>query len=351
MQRSQYLQEEHVAKSGAATILDVARLAGVSPAAVSKVIRDAYGVSPSMRERVEAAIQELSYRPNIAARAMRGATFSIGIELPHLGYHFFTRILQGATAALEGTRYQPIVVPTATDTERDGRALDMLADRQVDGIVAVSPLVSPARLEELAARVPVVLLGRHDRSDSYDTVTGDDVEGTRQAMEHLLGLGHRRIAHLTQEGEAAMPGIRTPQEVRREQYLEHMRSEGLSDQVRIIRCADTEDLAEDVIQELLAPPRPTAVLVARHELALKVLQAVSERGLSRAAMSVVGYDDTDIAAHPAIGLTSVDQNGAEMGRQAIRLLLERIGGRTEASHLTVEPTLQVRASTRPVDED
>lgn len=335
-------------RSGAATIVDVARLAGVSPAAVSKVIRGAYGVSPSMRERVDAAIAQLGYRPRVAARAMRGSTFSIGIELPHLGYHFFTKILQGATAALENTRYQPIVVPTATVAERDGRALDMLADRQVDGIVAVSPLVSPARLEQLAARTPVVLLGRHDRTAVYDTVTGDDVEGTRLLMEHLLGLGHRRIAHLAQEGQAAMPGTSTPQAVRTAQYLEHMRRAGLGDLARVVRTSDGETVPESAIEELLAPERPSAILVGRHELALELLQALTERGLSRAEVSVAGYDDTSLAAHPAIGLTCVDQDGVEMGGKAVRLLLERIGGRTEAAHLTVEPTLKARASTRPL---
>ncbi|HEU5129105.1 MAG TPA: LacI family DNA-binding transcriptional regulator [Glycomyces sp.] len=325
----------------------MARLAGVSPAAVSKVIRGAYGVSPAMRERVDAAIAQLDYRPRVAARAMRGSTFSIGIELPHPGYHFFTTILQGATAALEDTRYRAIVVPTATDAERDGRALDMLADYQVDGIVAVSPLVAPDRLERLAARTPVVLLGRHDRTAAYDTVTGDDVAGTRLVMEHLLGLGHRRIAYLVQEGQAAMPGVGTPQEVRMEQYRERMRRAGLGGAARVVRTADGDHVPEDAVEALLAPERPTAVLVGRHELALGLLQALAERGLSSADVAVAGYDDTALAGHPAIGLTCVDQDGAAIGREAIGLLLERIGGRTEAAHRSVEPTLKVRASTVP----
>jgi LacI family transcriptional regulator len=327
--------------------LDVARLAGVSPAAVSKVIRNAYGVSPAMRERVNAAIEQLGYRPHVGARAMRGSTFAIGIELPHVGYHFFAKILQGATRALEGTRYQAIVAPTSTDAERDGRALDMLADHQVDGIVAVSPLIAPDRLEALAARVPVVMLGRHDPTTAYDTVTGDHAEGTRLVMEHLFGLGHRRIAMLAQEEQVQMPGTSTPQEARVEQYIERMRRAGLAGTARIVRTADSDAVPDNVIGELLASERPTAVLVARHELALALLQALSERGLS-GEVSVAGYDDTELAGHPAISLTCIDQDGVEMGRKAVGLLLERIKGRAEAAHLTVEPVLQVRASTRPV---
>jgi LacI family transcriptional regulator len=104
----------------------------------------------------------------------------------------------------------------------------MLADHQVDGIVAVSPLIAPDRLEALAARVPVVMLGRHAPTTAYDTVTGDHAEGTRLVMEHLFGLGHRRIAMLAQEEQVQMPGTSTPQEARVEQYIERMRRAGLA---------------------------------------------------------------------------------------------------------------------------
>ena len=180
---------------------DVARAAGVSRAAVSKVIRDAYGVSPAMRERVNTAIDTLGYRPRISARGMRGSTFTLGIEIPDFFNPFFQKVVAGATAALSGGPYQLVIAP-ADPAHADGsRAIQGLADRQVDGVVAVSPMVDPEWLEELAARLPLVMLGRHDKSRNYDTIVGDDAAGTRMAMEHLLDLGHRNIAHLTLHDE------------------------------------------------------------------------------------------------------------------------------------------------------
>ena len=159
------------------TINDVAREAGVSRAAVSKVIRNAYGVSPGMRERVDAAIAELGYRPSVAARALRGSSYRLGLEIPHVSARFMTQIVEGAKVALTGTPYQLVLAPA--DGPEYG-TIESLADGLVDGIIAVSPLVDPAWLENLARRVPIVMLGRHDRPDAYDTVVGDDEAGARR---------------------------------------------------------------------------------------------------------------------------------------------------------------------------
>jgi LacI family transcriptional regulator len=331
----------------AATIEDVAQRAGVSRAAVSKVIRNAYGVSPAMRERVTAAIDALDYRPRVAARAMRGSSFTLGIELPHIGNPFFTKIVAGATAALQGTGYQLIIAPADIDGEEGVRALGALADRQVDGIIAISPLVSTEWLERLGSRMPVVMIGRHDRSENYDTVTGDDAEGTRLAMAHLFELGHRRIAHLTRSADVTQPESGTPHAVRLEHYEAEMTAAGLADEIRVVRTGMTEESARVDTIELLDGDRPTAIFVGNDELALGALRAVGEAGLSSDDVSVVGYDDVDIASHPAISLTSVDQAGVEMGERAIRLLLERIrDGRTDPVHFSVTPTLKPRGSSR-----
>src|SRR5690349_16399965 len=128
------------------SISDVALAAGVSKGAVSKVIRNAYGVSPAMRERVEAAIEQLGYRPRVAARVMRGASFTIGFEVPHLGNDFFTQVTEGATSKLAGSGYQLIIAP-GLGYLSGSAVLDALVDRQVDGIIAIASDVEPAWLE------------------------------------------------------------------------------------------------------------------------------------------------------------------------------------------------------------
>ncbi|MCP2032623.1 LacI family transcriptional regulator [Okibacterium sp. HSC-33S16] len=338
-----------MSKSGGATIEDVAREAGVSRAAVSKVIRNAYGVSPAMRDRVNAAIKMLDYRPSVAARAMRGVSFTLGIELPGISNPFFSKIVAGATRALQHTQYQLIIAPATGDDSDEGvRALGALADRQVDGIIAISPLVTSEWLENLSRKVPVVMLGRHGDAHSYDSVFGDDAEGTRLVMEHLFHLRHRRIVHLTRSEEVTRPGSGNPHAVRLEQYVARMREAGFGDDIRVARTGLTEESARLDTLALLDQEVPTAIFAGNDDLALGALRAIDEFGLTSADVSVVGYDDIDIASHPAVSLTSVNQSGEAMGEQAIRLLLERIGGRVESSSFRVRPELRVRHSTRPV---
>jgi LacI family transcriptional regulator len=334
--------------AGSVTIEDVARAAGVSRAAVSKVIRDAYGVSPAMRERVTAAIDRLGYRPSVSARGMRGKTFTLGIEIPDLANPFYPLLLAGATAALSGTPYQLIIAP-ADPAHREGyRALQALADRQVDGVIAVSPLVDPAWLAELSTTVPVVMLGRHDRSEGYDSVVSDDEAGALLVMRHLFDLGHRDIAHLTGEAADSDPGFGVPQSIRLQAYRTAMRESGLGDRIRIAHTPDVTGNAHRAALELLSrEDRPTAIFACHDEPALQVLRAVADAGLTADRVSVAGYDGIEIAGHPGISLTTVRQDGERMGRLAVELLLERIGGRTEARHEVVEPELVARLSTRP----
>ena len=256
------------------TINDVARVAGVSRAAVSKVIRNAAGVSPEMRERVGLAIAELGYRPSLAARAMRGSSYRLGLEIPHLNARFMTQIVDGAKRALVGTPYQLVLAPA--DGPEYG-AIEALADGLVDGIIAVSPLVDPAWLEELSLRVPVVMLGRHDRAGNYDTVVGDDVSGTRDVMDHLLRLGHRRIAHLTEAEPVTVPGSGTPHALRLQVYLDCMAEAGLGSLVSVARRGPGEDGARRAAAELLAGAEPpTAIFAAHDDIAIGALAGVAD---------------------------------------------------------------------------
>ena len=320
---------------------------------MSKVIRHAYGVSPQMRERVEEAIRRLDYRPRVAARAMRGATFTLGLEIPQIANDFHSVITESATDMLAGTQYQLIIAPIR-DPEHGDVAIQSLADRQVDGIVAIAPLVTTDWLDQLAARIPIVMIGRHDTSEHYDTIAGDDGSGTGAVMSHLIDLGHRRIAFLDSTGMRHRPHKasvaatgRDPLAIRRRVYSEHMHALGLAPQ--LVRTAgNMEEHATAAVTDLLASAdRPSAIFAGHDTLAIGALRAIVHAGLDARDVSVVGFDDIPIASHPMISLTSVDQQGYAMGQKAIRLVLERIAGRTEAVRLEMPTELKVRKSTAP----
>ena len=326
------------------SISDVASEAGVSKAAVSKVIRNAYGVSPSMRERVEASIAKLGYRPSVAARAMRGSSFTIGFQIPNLHNDFFTQIVDGAASTLGASGYQLIIAPSLSD-DSQASVFDALVDRQVDGLIAVSAMVTTEWLERLARDIPTVVLGRHDAALGYDTVNGDDRAGVGLVMDHLLGLGHVRIAHLT----LRTPTDALPHAVRLAAYRDRMRAEGLPPHVVFIENSE-QDAHQTAAALLESADRPTAIFAAHDTLAVGVLKTLGDLGLAARDVSVVGYDNVKLAEHPLIALTTVDQFGVEMGRSIGELLLERIrDGRTSPRHVLVTPELRVRRSTQAVE--
>lgn len=329
----------------AANIEDVARAAGVSRAAVSKVIRNAYGVSPAMRTRVEEAIDRLEYRPRVAARAMRGQTYTVGFEIPDFRNPFFAKILEGATQALVGTPYQLIIAPAESGNREGYRAIEALVDQQVDGIIGIAPLVERPWLEAVARRMPVVMFGRHDVSDYYDTVAGNDAAGARAVLDHLFELGHDRIVHLTIDAAATDQHLHTPHGIRLTTYLAAMKESGRQKFSQVVRAHDGQQFAYDeLIDFLRSGERPTAIFAAHDELAIGALRAIDELGID---VSVVGYDDVPMAVHPSVSLSTVDQNGEQMGARAVTMLLERVQGRTEALHEIFEPSLRARGTSRP----
>ncbi|MCF6471123.1 LacI family transcriptional regulator [Nonomuraea sp. MG754425] len=332
------------------TIADVARHAQVSTTAVSKVLRNAYGASPAMRDRVKAAIEELGYRPQAAARAMRGRTFTIGVLIPHVRNPFFADLLDGIGEQLGGTDYQAILVQGGgTDLGAEARAIEALVDRQVDGILMIAPITPKARLEEVARWMPTIVIGRHERSTIYDAVFDDDDAGTELVVRHLIELGHRRIGHISQRNFGRGRPAALPHLTRAETYRRVMREHGLGDGIDVVTTTWTEEGGHAGTVELLSrSPRPTAVFAGADQPAFGALSAVHEAGLRVPQdVSIAGYDDTRMAAMANISLTSVDQDGALMGRTAARLLLERVEGRTAAMRFSVTPVLVARRSTGP----
>jgi len=331
------------------TIVDVARHANVSTTAVSKVLRNAYGASPAMRAKVQQAIEELGYRPNAAARGLRGQTYTIGVMLPDIRNPFFPDILDGLTDTLRDTDYHVLLGPNCDGEEAEAKIIDAMTDRGMDGMILIAPISPRRHLEQVATTVPTVVVGRHGQSAHYDTVTDDDTTGAALVVNHLADLGHRHIAHIDHRETDPTRLAEMPNAVRAEGYRQAMRARGL--EIDIVTTTYTQEGGYRGAQQLLArAKRPTAVFAGADIVAMGVLTALTEAGLSVPDdISIAGYDNTTFAALGPISLTSVDQAGHQIGANAARLLLERIADRNRPSaQIKLSPTLVARRTTGPV---
>ena len=332
------------------TIVDVARHAQVSTTAVSKVLRNAYGASPAMRAKVRQAITELGYRPSAAARGLRGQTYTIGVMLPELRNLFFADILDGITTQLGGTDYQVLLAPGCNGEKEESRVIEAMIDRSMDGLVLIAPVSAKSRLNAVARSVPTVVVGRHGSSPAYDTVTDDDVAGAALVVEHLAGLGHRRIAHIEHHETDPVRLVEMPNAQRANGYREAMRAHRLGDEIDIASTSYTHEGGYLGAKQLLTrPQRPTAIFAGADVVALGALEAIAEAGLAVPGdISVVGYDNSALAAFGPISLTSVDQDGRQMGANAARLLVDRIADRDRrTAQVKLSPTLVVRRTSGP----
>ena len=326
------------------TILDVAEEAGVSKSLVSLVMRGSDRVSSASRDAVLEAAKKLGYRPNAAARTMvRQRSSVIGVMVSDLHNPFFADVIDGIDMAATDAGYRSILTTGNRVAERERLAVTTLLEMRVDGLILLSPVVHRECAIEASRSVPTVVVGRAMRAASVDSVTNDDRVGAGIVVDHLVELGHRRIAHID-GGDAA--GSRP----RRTGYTRSMQRHGLEAETRSVRGGFTEEGGSMGMWSLLADgPRPTAVFVANDLAAIGVLGVLDTEGLSVPDdISVVGYDNTAMTASHRLGLTTVDQPRHDMGRMAAGLILAKIDqGRATASHVVLSPKLVIRESTGP----
>ena len=328
------------------TIQDVADRAGVSRSAISKVLRNAYGISDEMRSRVEAAIAELNYRPQFAARGLRGRTFTFGVTLPDMRNQFFADIMDGVWAATKQSAYQSLLAVRPSQDLTDKNQIDTMLDRKLDGLLLVAPRIEKRHLWKLAESVPLVVIGHHEPEAGFDTANNDDDQGTRLALKHLIDAGHRKIAHVTFQvlEDAAF----NPVAYRLKGYLDVMREHGLASHIQVIEQkfnATVEERSRQIAQLLSSKSRPTAIFAWSDNAAIPILSVAGELGLRVPDdFTLIGYDNWPMCAIPQISLTSVDQDPHRLGMRAAELLIERIEGRTEPVHFVTEPRLIVRQS-------
>jgi DNA-binding LacI/PurR family transcriptional regulator len=326
------------------TIVDVAERAGVSKSLVSLVLRDAPNVSDEKRAAVTKAAEEIGYRPNAVARSLvRRRSYLIGVMVSDLHNPYFTEVIDGIQEAARGSGYHALFNTGGRAAAGEDVALDTLLQLRTDGIVMAGPVLSSRRIAAVAASVPVVVVARHSRSPAHDSITNDDRMGARIAVDHLVSLGHRRIAHV--DGGRGAGAAQ-----RRAGFLDAMDRHGLRSSARIVTGAFTEEGGRDGVTTLLGDRRGvTAVFVGNDLAAVGALDAFDDHGLRVPAdMSLVGYDNIALAGLGHIDLTTIDQPRRDMGVTAVRLLLERHDeDRRSARHLVVPPSLVIRGSTGP----
>ncbi|MEU2286982.1 LacI family DNA-binding transcriptional regulator [Streptomyces sp. NPDC013178] len=338
------------------TIRDVADRAGVSKSLVSLVLRGSDQVRAEKREAVLKAVRELGYRPNAAARSLSeqrtlphsrlrtsGGTPMIGVLLNDLRNPWYVDLLDGLNSLLHASGLHMLLADARLNRRVGHDLAGPFLDLGADGLVVVGTLPDPTALDAVAARIPVVVAAaREPVPAGVDVVANDDERGARLVTEHLLGLGHRRIAHLAGYGAVG--------ELRRSSFEATMRAHGLADRAVVEQCDMTEEGGYRATVRLLArPDRPTAVFAVNDIACVGALSAAEELGLGVPRdLSVVGYDNTSISRLRHVWLTTVDHAGHEVGRRAARCLLDRLerpGG--EGRVQLAAPTLEVRGTTGP----
>jgi DNA-binding LacI/PurR family transcriptional regulator len=325
------------------TMADIADHLGVSRQLVSIVLRDMPGASQETRDRVTAAARELGYSPHIGARTLRQTkSLNIGVVFApaHATEPDIVEAIYPAAAAL-GYR---VVLSAQTRTRSTTLAVEELLGYRCAAIIVIGSLVTAAQMRALAKRVkvPLVVVGAGERSTIFDVVRSAGDRGIDMVVQHLIELGHRRIAYLHAE---SMP----PASLRLRGYLGAMKGAGLAANVVDIPGADfTEESGAVAGRELLARDEPpTAVVTGNDQQAIGLLQVLSRAGVRvPERVSLTGYDDSRFARLSSVDLTSVRQDPEAMGRAAIAAAVRRIDDPTLRPSLSVvEPTLVVRGST------
>jgi DNA-binding LacI/PurR family transcriptional regulator len=329
------------------TLVEVAALAGVSRATVSRVVNGSPRVSPEVRALVQRAIAKLGYVPNRAARSLvtrRTDSIALVMSEPEdrvFSEPFFARIVRGVSGALADTDTQLVLV-VAQNPAEEARLERYVAGGHVDGVLLASlhgddPL--PRKLED--AGVPVVLVGRPAAATRASYVDADNRGGAAAAVQHLLAAGRRRIATIS--GPLDMAAGRD----RLDGYLDALRAAGTGEGRGLVEGGDFREESGSQAMRALLQRRPDLDAV----FAASDLMAAGALGALRAAgrrvpddVAVIGFDDSALARWSEPPLTSVAQPIEEMGRQMARLLLARIGGEAAGLSVILQTELVVRES-------
>lgn len=332
-------------KSGkAASIYDVARESGVSVFTVSAVVNKKSHVGKKLRERVEAAIRKLNYRPNLIARSLaKQRTHTIGMIVPDIANPFFPMVVRGAEDAAQKHGYNLLLCNSDDNVDKEASAIELLLSKRVDGILltkAAGDLLPPLRQMIKEVNIPFVLVMRTYPKLTKDAVITDDYQGAYDAVCHLARAGRRRI------GLVSGP-LKVSNAVARWQgFHDALKAQGLSFDPKLVIEGDYRIESGFRAGHALLSHHPDGIYVANHLMTIGLLKAAEEMGLSCPDdFGLVSFDD-----YPWLGvfrprLTTVELPKHQLGSEAAKLLIERIAGsRKKAVVRKLQPELRIRES-------
>ena len=309
-------------KKRSVTIQDVAKAAGVSVSTVSRVLNGKVDVAIETQDRIQAVISELGYTSNLAARSMRSRRKNlIGLVVPDIGFPYSIEIMKGVNRAIAESKFD-LLVYTTGDVQKNGTAIheqhyvSLLNGSMTDGMLIVASAAA-----EFITEAAIVAVDPHIINPNYPSVQGMNYEGALEVMNYLIGLGHRRIGFIS-----GRPEIGSGQQ-RLKGYQDALQNAGIEIDPSLIANGDfTQKSGHRCTRQLLSLEHPpTAIFAANDQSAMGVFEAASEMGVQIPSdLSVVGFDNI-YEAH-FMGLTTMDQNLAEMGFVAAEMLVKLING-------------------------
>ncbi len=331
------------------TLKELGHLAGVHPSTVARVLNDDPGqrVSDEVRQRILALAAEKGYQPNHLARSLRTKRSNVvGTLIPDIANPFFALIVRGIEDALAEHDVSVILANTDDEYARESRGVAMLRGRQVDGLILATARRQDPTVERLVAeRVPLVLVNRHTDPLTSNAVVPADYTGSITAVAHLIGLGHRRIGHVSGSDEMSTGATRL------KGYRDALESHQIPfDPDLLVAGSYRESGGYEAARRLLAlPDPPTAVFAVNDLAAAGVIRAAREAGLDVPRdLSVVGFNDLSTVAPTTPALTTIRLPLHAMGMAAAERLLSQLEGRTTFSEPVIMPvTLMARGSTGP----
>jgi LacI family transcriptional regulator len=336
-------------ESKATTIHDIGRTLGLSAMTVSRALNGHPEVKNETRQRVLSQAAKLNYRPNRWARSLvTSRSHMIGIVIPDLSHGFFAEIIHGVQETIEPAGYNLMLCHSAADTVREQKEIEMLLGSRVDGLLIASNRSedSPGPLAELLRHgVPFVLLDRFFPDLDCVRVRSDDFETGRLAVEHLISLGHRDIAHI------GGPEVSTSR-LRRDGYAAALKAYGIPSRSEWMAAGDfTVPGGYEAARRLLARRRrPTALFAANDPSAIGAIHACRNVGLDVPGdISIVGAGCIENSFYPTPFLTTIDWPRRELGAEAGRILVKLVAGGPQPDRLDIiyRPSLLVRKSTGP----